>query len=445
MKYTQALKSNPIHKRLFETLKEVATETNLRAYVIGGFVRDYFLNIINDDIDIVVEGSGIEFAKAFAKKTESKFSYYENYGTAMVKYYFSKHSDFAIEVEFVGARKEMYERGSRNPIVEDGTLEDDQKRRDFTINAMALSLNEDDFGALVDPFNGLSDLENGIIRTPLDPNVTFSDDPLRMFRCARFKSKLNCVKNFDIEKNTYDAIKTNAYRCNILTQERITEEINKMLGYTNSDVGLQVMYETGLWQQAFPSKLHSGGAIKIDKINILQSYQDNLDDYTHLKWFCLLYDNRWVDDIDDFVRLMKLPNELAKYINKMAKWLYTPVKEVNLADIKRCMADCKLMIYDMVMMWRVHEKCYNRVYCKDKYDIDEKYNYILETVKSLANEFSYFKCPLNGNEICEFLNMTPSKEIGCIKAEIETGIFEGKILNSKEGAKLYLMNKYKMG
>lgn len=450
MKYIEALKINPVHQLLFETLKSVATETNVKAYVIGGFVRDYFLGIGNEDIDIVVEGSGIEFAKAFATKTQSNFSYYENYGTAMVKYQYNKYHNHFIEVEFVGARKEMYERGSRNPIVEDGTLEDDQKRRDFTINAMALSLNEDDFGTLVDPFNGLSDLENGIIRTPLDPNITFSDDPLRMFRCVRFKAKLSHFREFNIEENTYNAIKENKHRCHILTQERITEEINKMLGYKRSDIGLQVMYETGLWEQAFPLKLHSGGAVKIDKIKELQKYQGVADDFIYLKWFCLLYDSRWGDDIDEFVRAMKLPNVLATYINKIKDWLYLTIKNNNLSMLKRCITDCKLimpeaaypMIYDLELMWRVHEKIYKDIYCQDKYDIDIKYHRILNLIRELAPEFLKFTCPISGDEICELMNITPSKRVGEIKKEIEDGIYDGKIHNSVAGAKFYLITEY---
>ena len=232
--------------KIFSIVSETAAEKGVRAFVIGGYVRDCFLGRPSKDIDIVVEGSGIELAEAVGEKVRSNVSVFRNFGTAMLRYK-------GIEVEFVGARKESYRRDSRKPIVEDGTLEDDQLRRDFTINAMAFSLQKDDFGALVDPFGGIRDLAAGIIRTPLDPDTTYSDDPLRMVRAIRFATKLTTPsQTFTIVQESLDSINRNRDRMSILSKERIVEELNKILVTPKPSIGFRLLDETGLLEYILP-------------------------------------------------------------------------------------------------------------------------------------------------------------------------------------------------
>jgi poly(A) polymerase len=232
-----------LNDKIFKVIRDMAREENMPAFVIGGYVRDCILGRDTHDIDIVVQGSGIEFARKFARSLGDNIpvSIFRNFGTAMVKYQ-------EREIEFVGARKESYRRDSRNPVVEDGTLEDDQNRRDFTINAMAISLNKDNFGELVDPFNGLKDIENKVLRTPLEPAQTFSDDPLRMMRAIRFAAELG----FSIEKETLRGIKDSAFRISIVSKERITDELNRILLAVKPSVGLMLLDETGLMPIIFP-------------------------------------------------------------------------------------------------------------------------------------------------------------------------------------------------
>ena len=232
--------------KIFSIVSEVASEKGVRAFVIGGYVRDCFLGRPSKDIDIVVEGSGIELAEAVGEKVRSNVSVFKNFGTAMLRYK-------GIEVEFVGARKESYRRDSRKPIVEDGTLEDDQLRRDFTINAMAFSLQKEDFGALVDPFGGIRDLAAGIIRTPLDPDTTYSDDPLRMVRAIRFATKLTTDDQvFTIVPESIESIRRNRERMEILSKERIVEELNKILVTPKPSIGFRLLDETGLLEYVLP-------------------------------------------------------------------------------------------------------------------------------------------------------------------------------------------------
>ena len=240
--------------KIFSIVSETAAEKGIRAFVIGGYVRDCFLGRPSKDIDIVVEGSGIELAEAVGEKVHSNVSVFKNFGTAMLRYR-------GIEVEFVGARKESYRRDSRKPIVEDGTLEDDQLRRDFTINAMAFSLQKEDFGALVDPFGGIRDLAAGIIRTPLDPDTTYSDDPLRMVRAIRFATKLSTdEQKFTIVPESLESIRRNRQRMEILSKERIVEELNKILVTPKPSIGFRLLDETGLLDYVLPqlSKLKAG-------------------------------------------------------------------------------------------------------------------------------------------------------------------------------------------
>ena len=251
---------------IFKLVGSTARELGVRAFVIGGYVRDCFLGIPNDDIDIVVEGSGIALAEAVAAKCGAKVSVFRNFGTAMLKYK-------GIEVEFVGARRESYDRNSRKPVVEDGSLEEDQLRRDFTINAMAFSLQEDDFGALVDPFHGIKDLADGIIRTPLDPEQTYSDDPLRMLRAIRFATRLG----FTIVPESLDAMRRMAGRLKILSRERIVEELDKMLLTGKPSRAFRLMDETGLLEQFFPELVRLKGTETVDGKGHKENFSHTLE------------------------------------------------------------------------------------------------------------------------------------------------------------------------
>jgi len=274
---------------VFKYLSEVVTEENLEAYVVGGFVRDIFLNRPTNDIDIVVVGSGIELAKKVAQRIgKLKVSVFKNFGTAMFKYK-------GLEIEFVGARKESYNRNSRNPIVEDGTLDDDQKRRDFTINALAISLHKKNFGELLDPFGGMQHMQEKLIKTPLDPIITFSDDPLRMLRAIRFATQLN----FNIDPTTFEAINANLHRMDIISKERIVDELNKIMKSDKPSIGFKLLDKSGLLEIIFPEISMLKGIDVVDGIahkdnflhtlEVLDRLCQNSDDLW-LRWAALLHD-----------------------------------------------------------------------------------------------------------------------------------------------------------
>ena len=257
--------------KIFEIVSQVAKEQGVRAFVIGGYVRDCFLGRPSKDIDIVVEGSGIALAEAVAERVHSNVSVFRNFGTAMLRYK-------GVEVEFVGARKESYNRNSRKPIVEDGTLEDDQLRRDFTINAMAFSLQKEEFGALVDPFGGIRDLAAGIIRTPLDPDMTYSDDPLRMLRAVRFATKLsNEQQTFTIVPESIESIKRNLHRMEILSKERVVEELNKILVTSRPSMGFRLLDQTGLLEAVLPQLAKLKGVETVDGKGHKENFSHTLE------------------------------------------------------------------------------------------------------------------------------------------------------------------------
>src|SRR5574344_440521 len=334
-----AIMSQFLDRKIFRIIGEVAASRGVRAFVIGGYVRDCFLGRECNDIDVVVEGSGIDFARAVGEKTGKYVSYFKNFGTAMMHY-------GGDEIEFVGARKESYRRESRKPIVEDGTLEDDQLRRDFTINAMAFSLQKEDFGELVDPFGGISDLANGIIRTPLDPDQTYSDDPLRMIRAIRFATQLN----FTIVPESIESIRRNSGRLKILSRERISEELNKILMAPKPSIGFYMLDSTGLLEQFLPQVSNLKGVEtqegKRHKENFAHSLKvlDNICENTDnlwLRWAALLHDigkpytkkfepgEGWTFHSHDFIgakmipglfKQMKMPlNDKMKYVQKMVQ------------------------------------------------------------------------------------------------------------------------------
>jgi len=413
-----------LEKEVFSLLSEVASSTETPAYVVGGYVRDYLLDIDNDDIDIVVEGSGIEFARVFANKVNGKFSYYENYGTAMVKF-----NDQ--EIEFVGARKEMYERGSRKPIVEEGTLYDDISRRDFTINAMALSLNQDNYGELIDYFNGYSDLQNKLIRTPLEPSITFSDDPLRMFRAVRFMSKL---AGFEIDEKTKEAIKENVFRTEILTRERITGELEKMLSYYKPLIGLQTLKELGLWEVAFVGcpydELHVQCANMVGKVS--------------LRWFFIAmtrYNNSVTDNFKVFTNAMRLPNDLASYMGRVYdtfyEFVYMSKPEITVSEIRHVLYKSGKEASDGIMSLWVYLRL---VGCYDESDVFDWYTY-MASLFSENERFIDFKLPCSGREIGEWAGLPEGVELGRLISEIKEEILSGRISESRQS--IYAFVRYK--
>ncbi len=360
---------------IFKYISEVVTQEDLEAYVVGGFVRDIFLKRPNKDIDVVVVGSGIDLAQKVAKKIgRLKISVFKNFGVAMFKYK-------GIEVEFVGARKESYNRDSRKPIVEDGTLDDDQKRRDFTINAMALSLHEKNFGKLLDPFGGIEHLNSKTIKTPLDPVITFSDDPLRMMRAIRFATQLD----FNIEKETFEAIAANIHRIDIVSKERIVEELNKIMLSPKPSIGFKLLDKSGLLKKIFPEVAELKGIDIVEGIahkdNFLHTLEvvDRLSlntDNLWLRWAALLHDiakpqtkkfvkgQGWTFHAHNFIgekmiprifKRLKLPlNEKMKYVQKMVTLHMRPIvlseEIVTDSAVRRLLFDAGDDIDDLMML-----------------------------------------------------------------------------------------------
>lgn len=459
--------SNPI----FRLISETADELRMECYVIGGYVRDLFLERPSNDIDVVVVGSGIAIAEAVGKKLGRKahVSVFRNFGTAQLKY---KH----LEVEFVGARRESYSHDSRKPVVEDGTLEDDQNRRDFTINALALCLNADRFGELIDPFHGIEDLEDGIICTPLDPDITFSDDPLRMMRCVRFATQLN----FYIEDETFEALKRNADRIKIISWERIIEELNKILLSKYPSKGLMDLERCGLLQLIFPEltalegvETMNGRAHKDNfyhTLEVLDNVSKN-DASLWLRWAALLHDigkpksKRW-DNVagwtfhnHNFIgekmvpkifRRMKLPlDERMKYVQKLVGLHMRPIAiaddEVTDSAVRRLLFEAGDDIDDLMVLCEADVTSKNEQ--RKKHFLD---NFRLVRQKLVDIEekdrVRNFQPPVSGEEIMELFALSPSREVGVLKAAIKDAILDGKIPNEYEPAKALLIEEAeKMG
>ena len=466
MNYKQALKHN-----IFQVISKSAQELELDSYVIGGFVRDFILKRgTHKDIDVVAIGSGIKLAKQVSKNlpNKPKVQVFKTYGTAMLRY-----DD--IEIEFVGARKESYNEDSRNPIVEDGTLEDDQNRRDFTINALALDLSQANFGELLDPFNGIKDLDNKIIRTPLNPDITYSDDPLRMMRAIRFATQLD----FTIEDKSLESITKNNNRIEIITKERIVVELNKILESKKPSKGFLLLEKTGLLEYIMPELTALKGVEEVEgqkhKDNFYHTLEvvDNISENTDnlwLRWAALLHDIGkaptkkftkkvgWTFHAHEFegskmvyhlFKRLKMPlNDKMKFVQKMVFMSSRPIvlaSEVTDSAVRRLVYDAGDFVDDLMTL------CEADITTKNPKRF-QKYHNNFKLVRQKIVEVEErdhvrnFQPPVSGEEIMKTFNLKPSKEIGIIKEKIKEAILEGDIPNEHDAAyKLMIEEGNKLG
>lgn len=449
---------------VFRRIGEVADKMGREVYVVGGYVRDIFLERASNDIDFVTVGSGIELAEKVAEALGRRkgLSVYANYGTAQIK-------EGDLELEFVGARRESYSRDSRNPIVEDGTLEDDQNRRDFTVNAMAICLNQNRFGELVDPFGGIADLHNKLLRTPLDPDTTFSDDPLRMMRAIRFATQLD----FKILPETFESIRRNSHRIEIITKERINDELGKIMRSRKPSVGFRLLDEAGLLQIIFPALCELKGIDVMegkghkDNFNHTLQVLDNVaekSDNEWLRWAALLhdigkpqtkrYDDKlgWTFHNHNFIgekmiprifRKMKLPmNEKMKYVAKLVGLHMRPqsVGEEGVTDsgVRRLITEAGDDLEDLMMLAEADITSKNPSKVRRQL---EGFAQLRERMAQIADADALrnWKNPINGNEIIEHFGIAPGKEIAQIKEAVKEAIIEGKIPYEHDAAWAYAL------
>lgn len=455
-----------LNNPLFKKLSRLADECEADTYVIGGFVRDIFLQRPSKDIDILVIGNGIQFAEKAAAELRTNVSIFKSFGTAMLRY-----KD--LEVEFVGARKESYRSDSRKPIVEDGTLEDDQQRRDFTINAMAISLNTVTYGELVDPFNGITDLNEKMIRTPLDPMETFSDDPLRMMRAVRFASQLG----FTIEERAIEAIKSSKERISIVSKERITDELNKIILSPKPSVGFNYLFDTGLLHLIFPQMTELFGVEYINgkghkdnfyhTLEVLDNICETSDDLW-LRWAAILHDiakpatkrfdpghgwtfhgheDRGARMVPKIFAQLKLPlNEKMKFVQKLVQLHLRPIviaqDTVTDSAVRRLLFDADEDIEALMLL------CHADVTTKNEYK-KKKYRNNFELVKQKLkdveerDQIRNWQPPVTGLDIMETFGIKAGREVGIIKNQIREAILEGEIKNSREDGMAYMIARGK--
>ena len=486
--YSDAALAKILDQEIFHQISHVADTLHVECYVVGGYVRDIFLERPSNDIDVVVVGSGIEVASELKKLLGKRahLSVFKNFGTAQVKYKpLTSHLSpltSEIEVEFVGARRESYSRDSRKPIVEDGTLEDDQNRRDFTINAMAICLNKERFGELVDPFNGIADLEDGIIATPLDPEVTFSDDPLRMMRCIRFATQLN----FHIEEETFDALTRMAERIKIVSGERIEVELNKIIMAPHPSIGFEYLQRSGLLQIILPElaaldivEKRDGKAHKNNFYHTLEvlenvcshpspltSHPSPLTSHLYLRWAALLHDigktksKRWepgigwtfhnhniigAKQVPTIFRRLKLPmGAEMKYVQKLVDLHMRPQviadSEVTDSAVRRLLNDAGDDIDDLMTLCEADITSKNEV---KKRMFLENFRMVREKLADLQEkDYKRLLQPvIDGNEIMEMFNLKPSREVGVLKQYLKDAVLDNKVENEREPLMQLLMEK----
>ncbi len=451
--------ADKIDTPVFHALSETADSLGLECYAIGGYVRDLLLHRPSKDIDVVVVGSGIEMAKAFAKRIGkgANLAVFKTYGTAQVK-----RGD--VEVEFVGARRESYHRDSRNPIVEEGTLEDDQNRRDFTVNALAICLNKKRFGELTDPFGGLADMERKILRTPLDPDVTFSDDPLRMMRAVRFATQLR----FTIEQRTFEAIGRNSGRIEIITKERITDELNKIMQADRPSTGFILMEQTGLLTRIFPELDRMKGVDKrngrghkdvfLHTLKVVDSVAEKSDDLW-LRWAALLHDigkpatKQWNEKagwtfrnhnfigskmVPGIFRRLRLPlGEPMKFVQKMVDLHMRPIvlseDVVTDSAVRRLLFDAGDDIDKLMLLCESDITSANREKVKR---FSDNFQLVRRKLKELEEKdrIRNFQPPVDGEEIMRVFGIPPCNVIGELKSQIKDAILDGKIANEHDAA-----------
>ena len=459
-----------LDRKIFSIVSETAAELGVRAFVIGGYVRDCFLGRVNDDIDIVVEGRGIELAEAVGKKVRSKVAVFRNFGTAMLRFE-------GKEIEFVGARKESYNRNSRKPIVEDGTLEEDQLRRDFTINAMAFSLQKEDFGALVDPFGGIRDLSQGIIRTPCDPDVTYSDDPLRMLRGIRFATRLSTPETpFTIVPESMESMRRNASRMEILSRERIAEELDKILLCNQPSRGFFLMDEAGLLPYVLPELAELKGVETVDGRGHKENFSHTLQVLDNvaavdggklwLRWAALLHDigkprsKRYIPGqgwtfhghevigarmVAGIFKTLKLPlGDELKYVRKLVGLHLRPIAlvddDVTDSAVRRLLFDAGNDIDDLMIL------CNADITSKNPAKV-ARIRQNFEAVKRKMSEVEQkdeirnFKNPITGDYVMGLFGIPPCQEIGILKEAVKEAILDGVIGNNFEEADALMRTK----
>ena len=471
--YTDAELAQILDKNIFHRIGEVADELGVECYLVGGYVRDIFLERPTNDIDVVVVGSGIEVATALQHKLgknpktgrwRAHLAVYRNFGTAQVKW----HDQ---EVEFVGARKESYSHDSRKPIVEDGTLEDDQNRRDFTINAMAVCLNSARLGELVDPFDGVLDLQDGIIATPLDPDITFSDDPLRMMRCVRFATQLR----FQIEEETFAALERNRERIRIISQERIIDELNKIMRAPAPSIGFVELHRCGLLELILPEvarldcvETRNGRSHKnnfyhtLEVLDTVARHSDNL----YLRWAALLHDigkprsKRWEPPVGwtfhnhnylgekmiaPLFRRLKLPlDERMKYVAKLVGLHMRPIAIaddiVTDSAVRRLLFEAGDDIDDLMTLCEADITSKNE---QRKKNFLENFRIVRQKLVDIEEKdrIRNFQPPVDGDEIMRLFNLKPCREIGTLKTALKDAILDGKVPNEHEAALTFVLHK----